>query len=73
MKTYTQADVMNDLRARCCKRSQLAVAIELDLSTSFINDVLKGRRAISNNLALILGYQPCELLYTRAPKSGRNV
>jgi plasmid maintenance system antidote protein VapI len=65
MKKYAQDDLMNDLRERCDERGQLAVAIELGLSASFINDVLKGRRALTTNLATNLGYTPMETLYTR--------
>ena len=72
MKTYTQADLLNDLRARCCKRSQLAVAIELDMSASFINDVLKGRRNMTTALATALGYEPQETFYIRAPRPAKG-
>ncbi len=69
MKTYTQAELLDDLRIRCHKRSQLAVAIELELSASFVNDVLKGRREMTINLARAMGYQPMQQLYTRSKQA----
>ena len=44
---------------------QKATAVALKVSPSFLNDVLKGRRALTDNLARAMGYEPQEATYTR--------
>jgi plasmid maintenance system antidote protein VapI len=65
MKHYTQADLMNDLRARCCATTQKDVAVCLAMPPSFINDVLSGRRNMTDNLARAMGYEPVEKRYEK--------
>lgn len=68
MKTYTSTWLLQDLQLRCSVANQRSVAQELAVSPSFLNDVLKGRRALTDNLARAMGYVPQESTYTKEPK-----
>jgi plasmid maintenance system antidote protein VapI len=50
------SEVIKELKRRVGKTSQKEVAAALRMSPQFINDVLKGRREMSENLARSLGY-----------------
>jgi len=49
-------DVVKELKRRVDTTSQKDVAIALGMTPQFINDVIKGRREVSENLARGLGY-----------------
>lgn len=56
MKNYTTSDLMILLRERCDLNTQKTTAEELGMPPQFINDVIRGRRDISTNLANALGF-----------------
>ena len=57
MKLFTTDDVLAELRKRVAANGQKWVAVDLGLSSQFINDVLRGRREMSKSLAMALGYE----------------
>jgi len=52
-----QDPVMDALRARLDGRTQLAVALALGVSTSHLNDVLRGRRKPGPKIIRALGFK----------------
>lgn len=56
MKDYTTEDLMKELRGRVAKSTQCAVASELGVSAQHMNDLLLGRRGLSESIALAMGY-----------------
>lgn len=50
-------DVLMELARECKRTSQKATAKRLGFTPQFINDVLNGRRKITDNLAAKMGYQ----------------
>jgi len=47
--------------------SQFAAAQQMDISPAYLNDILKGRRAISDQLARRLGFRR-EMVYRHNPE-----
>lgn len=56
MKNYTTEDLMRELRERVAKSSQRSVAAELGVSAQHMNDLMLGRRKMSESIALAMGY-----------------
>lgn len=50
-------DLLDQLTDRVLSSSQCKVAAELGVSTSYLNDVLRGRRCVSDHLAMRIGWQ----------------
>lgn len=67
MKTFTELQIHEILQRRCLGGKQKHTAEELGFSHSFINDVLCFKRPITSKLALALGFEKAETLYTRKP------
>jgi len=57
MKTYHTDDLMRELRGRVGKATQTAVAAELGVSLQHLNDLLMGRRKMSERVAAAMGYR----------------
>jgi plasmid maintenance system antidote protein VapI len=49
-------EVIKELRRRVKATNQRQAALALDMTPQFINDVLKGRRGMTEELAKRLGY-----------------
>lgn len=56
MNLCSEYDLREDLRARCERESQQAVAKKLGFSSAFICDVLAKRRSVTTALAHKMGY-----------------
>lgn len=56
MQLYPESVVLEDLRERCRRSTQTAIAKELGFSIAFINDVLHERRKVTNELIHKMGY-----------------
>lgn len=56
-RTYSQDELLNELRQRVAASSQRQVAQQLGISTSMMNDLMLGRRDVSDRIAKALGYQ----------------
>ncbi len=67
MKSYTVKYVLEELERRVMCRSQKLVAADLGFTPQFINDVLKGRRLLSDKLAESLGFSLRADRYIRKP------
>ena len=65
MRTYTDADVLRVLKAKVAKQSQVFVATTLGFQPSIISETLAGKRAISESLALALGFDKLENRYRK--------
>lgn len=63
-KLYKTEDVMKDLRERIAKSSQAAIAREFGVSPQHINDLVMGRRLMSETIAAKMGYTR-EMIYRR--------
>ena len=57
MRQYTTEDVMAELRSRVAASTQRAVATDLGVSFQHLNDLLNGRRAMSERIAEAMGYE----------------
>ena len=57
IKQYTTEDVMDDLRRRVSSSTQVAVAASLGVSAQHVNDLLNGRREMSERIAGAMGYE----------------
>ena len=55
-KTYTYEAVLNDLRQKAEQLGQTQLAKDLGISLSMMNDLVHGRRDISERVAEALGY-----------------
>lgn len=56
-RVATEHDILDELTDRVRDESQRAVASALGFSTAFLNDVLRGRRSISDHLAERMGWE----------------
>lgn len=56
MKVLTEQDVIAVLRKRVDASSQVKVAAEMGIHPSMMNDLIHGRRAVSDRIAKKLGY-----------------
>ena len=58
MEGFDAQDLIDILRVRCQERgSQKAWAEHHGLSPAYVNDILQGRREISDNFASLLGFE----------------
>ena len=58
METFDANDLIEILRVRCQERgTQKAWAKDHGVSPAYVNDVLQGRREISDNFAALLGFE----------------
>mgnify|MGYP003425451917 FL=1 len=58
MEGFDAQDLIDILRVRCQERgSQKGWAKDHGLSPAYVNDVLQGRREISDNFAALLGFE----------------
>lgn len=64
-KQYTHDDLMKLIRSRVEAASQKSVAAQLGVSRSFLNDVLMGRRELTDRVAEALGYECGGKVYFR--------
>jgi len=55
-RTYTYEAVLNDLRQKAEHIGQTQLAKDLGISLSMMNDLVHGRRDISERVAEALGY-----------------
>ena len=55
-RTYTYEAVLNDLRQKAEQIGQTQLAKDLGISLSMMNDLVHGRRDISERVAEALGY-----------------
>ena len=68
MRKYAKGDVMLALRGMIAKSSQSKVAAGLGYSQQYISQVLKGKKALTFDLALRVGFIQLPDAYVRAPK-----
>ena len=68
MRKYAKGDVMLALRGMIAKSSQSKVAAGLGYSPQYISQVLKGKKALTFDLALRVGFIQLPDAYVRAPK-----
>ena len=68
MTKYAKGDVMLALRGMIAKSSQSKVAAGLGYSPQYISQVLKGKKALTFDLALRVGFIQLPDAYVRAPK-----
>lgn len=68
MKKYDKSDVMQALRDLIAKSNQNQVAAGLGYSPQYISQVLKGKKALTADLALRVGFIQLPDAYVRAPK-----
>ena len=64
-REYNAEYVIEELRLRCSASSQAAVARELGISLQHVNDLLNGRRKMSDRVAQALGYRR-EIVFRRS-------
>jgi len=58
MEGFDAEDMIDILRVRCQERgTQKAWAKDHGISAAYVNDVLQGRREISDNFAAMLGFE----------------
>jgi len=57
MKEITESELIEKLRKRASESTQRAVAQELGISIQMLNDLLHGRRQVSDRLASVLGFE----------------
>jgi plasmid maintenance system antidote protein VapI len=72
MKTYSADEILNLLRLRVENRTQKEVAATLGFTPQFLNDVLAGRRDLTDNLALALGFERNATTYIPATRKGAS-
>lgn len=65
MKRFTTIDLKAMLLTRTTMSTQKRVASDLGVSAQFLNDVIAGRRDISENLANALGFTKLPNAYIR--------
>lgn len=54
---FTVSDVLEELRKAVKSKTQKSVSVQLGFTPQFINDVVRGRREVSAELAKSLGYE----------------
>ena len=68
MRYYTEGELLKILREKLQKRGdQAAIADRLGFSRQFLNDVVHGRRPVTDELAHSMGYHPVPRRFTRKP------
>ena len=68
MRKYDKDDVMLAFRGMIAKSSQSKVAAGLGYTPQYISQVLKGKKALTAELALRVGFIQLPDAYVRAPK-----
>ena len=68
MRRYTKGHVMLALRRMIAKSSQTQVAAGLGYTQPYISQVLMGKKSLTFDLALRLGFIQLPDAYVRAPK-----
>ena len=68
MRKYAKGDVMQALRGMITKSSQRQVASGLGYTPQYISQVLMGKKALTADLALRVGFIQLPDAYIRAPK-----
>jgi plasmid maintenance system antidote protein VapI len=68
MRKYAKGDVMLALRGMIAKSSQSKVAAGLGYTPQYLSQVLMGKKALTADLALRVGYIQLPHAYVRAPK-----
>lgn len=63
-KLYSDEDLLETLWERVRESSQLAVSQQLGVAPSFLNDVLHGRRDMTERVAAAMGYKR-EIIYRK--------
>lgn len=67
-EVFDAADLIDILRVRCQERgTQKGWAKDHGMSPAYVNDVLQGRREISDNFAALLGFER-RVIFLEAPK-----
>lgn len=56
-KQFSEGDLYDALRAKIDTLGQAAAAKELGFTPQFLNDVMNGRRTLSERLVTALGYR----------------
>jgi plasmid maintenance system antidote protein VapI len=64
-KRFTEKHLLDELGVQCKVHTQKNIAVRYGMPASFINDVLKGRRNITDNLARAMGYEPLMRLFEK--------
>lgn len=60
---YDQEALLDILQKKTIDKTQREVAKELGISYQYLNDILQGRRNISDNIAKRLGYTRITTIY----------
>ena len=68
MRKYAKGDVVLALRGMIAKSSQSKVAAGLGYTPQYISQVLMGKKALTADLALRVGFIQLPDAYVRAPK-----
>ena len=68
MKKYAKEDVMQAVRGLIAKSNQSKVAAGLGYSSQYISQVLSGKKALTAELALRVGFIQLPDAYVRARK-----
>ena len=68
MKKYAKGDVMQAIRDLIAKSSQRKVAAGLGYTPQYISQVLMGKKALTDDLALRIGFIKLPDAYIRAQK-----
>ena len=63
-KTYSQDDLLKELRAMVAESSQTSVAVKFGVTPQMVNDLVHGRRDISDRIAQLMGYER-EIIFRR--------
>jgi plasmid maintenance system antidote protein VapI len=72
MRHYTEGEILKHLREKATPRqgqTQKAVAEKLGFSPQFINDVLAGKRSLTEKLIDSLGFKTVDCPYVRKPQA----
>ena len=68
MRKYAKGDVMQALRGMIAKSSQREVAAGLGYTPQYLSQVLMGKKALTADLALRVGFIQLPDAYIRTPK-----
>jgi len=64
-KTYSQDDLLEELRAMAAKSNQKTVAAKLGVTSQTLSDLLNDRMDISERIAQAMGYRR-EIVFRKA-------
>jgi plasmid maintenance system antidote protein VapI len=68
MKTYSTAHLVGILETKVKSKSQRKVAGDVGFSPQFVNDVMNGRRPVTEGLATRLGFRKVPDRWVRIPQ-----